>query len=653
MRLHTLTLACLACSAMSAATTIAMAKDANYIGSVEVIRAGAGDAAPTTATGTVFIDANRNSVLDDGEQGVAGIQVSNGREVVLTGEDGTYELPAYADMNLFITKPAGHTTPVDEDMVPQFNYVHKVAGSPDLRFGGIEPTGDLPAAVNFPLIADGSSDQFNCLIFGDTQPYSNREIGYVRETVGKMLVTRDLSETECLLFAGDVMGDDLSLFPRFKKIIAQGGVPQYYVGGNHDIDFDAETDADSFDTFRREWGPEYYSFDIGNVHFVTLDNVRYPCNGVDDHAFCDPSRSPTYNGVIHERQLEWLRNDLANVPEDKLIVVSAHIPFQTFTDNTAAKHQTDNFAELAEIIGDRPALGLSGHTHTTENILPGEDYQGWEANTGVVSAPFHQIVTGGVSGSWWAGDLNNAGVPHGTQRLGSPRGYYELEFDGSDYVDTYNTFDYAPEEQMHASFSTPRFRDWAEAIIAYAELYGTPSDVLPPVTINDLGDMNMVTLEDLADGTWVAVNVWNGSKDSTVSVSINGGAAIQAERTQQGEGESKKRGVEFADPLALAKQSTNGRIAVRSYSGGDQTAGYRTWQGTEWVGVAGPFQRWMLTDNSIHLWRADLPSALPVGAHTLEVKTTDRYGRTFEHQLAFEVVEELPMMEWNEENFAN
>ncbi|MEL6294029.1 MAG: calcineurin-like phosphoesterase family protein [Pseudomonadota bacterium] len=631
-------------TALSLLAGTAMAKDPSYIGSVEVIR-GSGDGADT-ARGTVFRDANRNSRLDAGEEGIGGVQVSNGREVVLTNDDGTYELPAYDDMNLMITKPAGHTTPVSADMVPQFAYIHKVEGSPDLRFGGIEPTGALPEAVNFPLIEDGSDATFNCLVFGDAQTYSNREIGYVRDTAGQMLATADLSDTECLIFAGDVMGDDLSLYPRFKSIIAVGQTPQYFVGGNHDIDFDAEEDKDSFDTFRREWGPEYYSFDIGNVHFVGLDNVRYPCNGVDPHPFCATDAKHTYNGVITGRQLEWLRNDLANVPEDKLIVMAAHIPFQTFTDNTAAKHQTDNLDELVAVLGDRKVLGLSGHTHTTENIEPGEHFEGWAENTNVGPAPFHQIVTGGLSGSWWAGDLNDQGVPHGTQRLGSPRGYYRLDFDGADYVDTYLTFNMDESEQFHASFNTPRFRGWAERLLTYRSLYGRSFDQVPPVVRRDLGDMRMLTADDLRGGTWVSVNVWNGSASSTVTVSINGGADILAERTQTGTGEAKNKGPEFADPLALAKQATQHSLASRSIDGGDETAGFTTWQGFEWKGIANPFQDWMLTDNSHHLWRADLPETLPVGTHVLTVKTTDRHGRTFQRNMAFEVVDALPDPDW-------
>ncbi len=639
-RLATLLLACTVCIAPAAA------KDTSYVGSVQTVP---GDGATDTASGKVFLDTNRNSQLDDGEPGIADVMVSNGREVVRTGADGSYELPAYDDMNLFITKPANYAVPVSEELVPQFAYVHKVAGSPPLRYGGIEATGPLPQTINFPLIEDNVGDVFQCLAFGDTQPYTNQEISYVRDTLGRMLANRDNSKTECLIFEGDVMGDDLSLYPRFKKIVATGGVPQYFVAGNHDLDFDAETDAHSFDTFRREWGPEYYSFDIGKVHFVVLDNVRYPCNGVDDHPFCDLSASPTYNGVIPQRQLEWLRNDLAQVPQDRLIVLNAHIPFVTYTDANAQKHQTDNLDELYDVIGDRPALGLSGHTHTTEQILPGENFDGWQQNTNTGPAKFHQIVTGAVSGSWWAGDLNDDGVPHSTQRLGSPRGYYVIDFDGPSYVDTYRTFSGPESEQMHASFSTPRFRDWAEDLIGYTKLYDIPSDVLPPVTINDLGDMNMLTKNDLQSGTWLMVNVWNGSKDSTVSASINGQAAMTGTRTQPGEGEAVLSGPEYADPLAMAKQSTNGRVAYRSAKGGEDTAGHTTWQGFKWQGVPGPFQNWMLSNKSSHLWRVNMPADLPVGVHTMEITTTDRYGRTFKEIIPFEVVDELPNMGWQQD----
>ena len=45
------------------------------------------------ATGKVFIDSNKNGVLDTAEQGIEGVRVSNGINVVATDEEGRYILP--------------------------------------------------------------------------------------------------------------------------------------------------------------------------------------------------------------------------------------------------------------------------------------------------------------------------------------------------------------------------------------------------------------------------------------------------------------------------------------------------------------------------------------------------------------------------------
>lgn len=58
----------------------AVARQPDYQGPVHSVPGAAGG----TARGAVFIDANRNSVLDAGDAGLAGVQVSNGREVVTT-----------------------------------------------------------------------------------------------------------------------------------------------------------------------------------------------------------------------------------------------------------------------------------------------------------------------------------------------------------------------------------------------------------------------------------------------------------------------------------------------------------------------------------------------------------------------------------------
>src|SRR5690606_11794854 len=104
-----------------------------------------------TATGVVFHDANGNRIFDEGEEPRPGVRVSNGRQIVTTDEEGRYELPVDNDTILFVIKPRGWRTPLSENMLPQFYYLHKPEGSPIRKFRGVEATGALPASVDFPL----------------------------------------------------------------------------------------------------------------------------------------------------------------------------------------------------------------------------------------------------------------------------------------------------------------------------------------------------------------------------------------------------------------------------------------------------------------------------------------------------------------------
>lgn len=83
-----------------------------------------------TATGYVFYDANNNRQRDAGEQGLACVRVSNGREVVCTDENGLYQLPVTGDTILFVIKPQGWRTPLSKNLTPEFYYIHKPNGSP-------------------------------------------------------------------------------------------------------------------------------------------------------------------------------------------------------------------------------------------------------------------------------------------------------------------------------------------------------------------------------------------------------------------------------------------------------------------------------------------------------------------------------------------
>ena len=652
MNKHLLSAGC-AVLALAAGLQPAAARS-DYVASIEVVP-GSEQASPDDVTGVVFEDANRDGMRQDGEPGIEGVMVSNGREVVLTDADGAYSLPVYTNMTVFITEPAAYDAPVNEALVPQFFYHHLPEGTPEtLRYGGLPPTGPLPAAINFPLVPAEVTDAFSCVVMGDTQPYSNTEVGYVRDSIVADLLAHDLTDTQCMILVGDVMGDDLDILPRFLDIMSTAGLPQYYVHGNHDFDFDATTDEHSADSWRHLYGPTYFSFDIGQVHFIVIDNVIYPCGPEDvspgDRERCGNPEEPVYNARLNERQMTWLENNLALVPEDRLIVLMHHIPMVSFVDSNTGRHQTDNANDIYALIGDRPALSLAGHTHTLEQLVAGEHYQGWTEQVGVGPLPFNHVVTGAPSGNWWSQDFNVDGIPMSFARLGTPRGYLVFDFDGNTYTDRFYAANMAADRQMWLSFNTPQFRDWYDTLYAWADEISWEEGLIPPLSINDLADTKLFTPEELAEGVHLAANVWNASRHAQVAVRINGGEPIALTRTQDGEGEDVRQGAEYADPFAVMRQMSVARYAFRSTEGAPRAQGFELWQQARFGPAAPqPMQAWMFADQSMHLWTWPLPEDLPMGTHVAEVTATDRHGRSFTDHIVFEVRADRPDPYWREE----
>lgn len=630
----------------------------DYVAGIDVVP-GAEAAAGESVAGVVFHDLSRDGVRQDDEPGVAGVIVSNGRDVTQTGADGSYSLPVFDNMTVMVSEPAAWDVPVNASGVPQFFYHHKPEGTPEpLRYGGLEPTGPLPQAINFPMIRTGTQDQFSCVMMGDTQPYSNTEVSYVRDGVLDSLLERDLGGAECVVMLGDVMGDDLRLLPRFMDLFSVLDLPQYYIHGNHDYDFDATSDAHSADSWRQIYGPNYFSYEIGNAVFIALDNVVYPCGPEDDgpggrSACADPERT-VYNGRVTDDQMAWLEATLDLIPEDKLIVMMHHIPFVSFIDSNTGRHQTDNLAEIHALLAGRPAVSFSGHTHTFEYLSAGEWYQGWEEQVGVTRLPFDHIVGGAPSGNWFQGDLGFDGTPMAFARGGTPPGYMIVDFDGSDFQVSFHAANQPAERQLALSFNTPQFRDWFDAKTQWQAAQQEAVDgqrgfeAVPPVTLNDLADVKLFTAEDLEQTVWLTANFWAGERNSQVFAQIGDGPRLEMERTQPGNGEDIRAGAEWADPFATQRQMMIGRYAWQSSGADPRRQGFELWQGRGFGPVPPQgMSAGHIADSSTHLWRLAMPGDLPEGAHVITVTAVDQHGRTFQDKITFEVRAERPIPYWD------
>ena len=420
----------------------------------------------SVATGVVYHDANSNQQFDADEKPLPDVRVSNGRDVVRTNAQGQYELTVDNDDILFLVKPQGYRSPLSEDNLPRFYYIHKPEGSPELKFKGVAPTGELPKSVDFPLYEQQEPEQFRAVLFGDPQPRDQKEVDYIAHDVVEELIGTEASFGVTL---GDIVFNDLDVFVPLNKTVALIGIPWYNVIGNHDINVDAQSDQQSDETFESHYGPAYYSFDYGQVHFIVLDDIEW------HHP--TPGGKGQYRGGLGDEQMTFVRNDLAIIPNEQLVVLMMHIPLVDVRDRT----------ELYRLIEKRPfCISISGHTHHHEHrFIKKED--GW-----LGPEPHHHIINVTVCGSWWSGAPDERGIPHTAMADGAPNGYSIISFDGTNYKLDYKAAGRSADYQMQIH---------APEVVAVDKL----SETTIYVNVFNGSERSKVEMRIGQDGAWTAM----------------------------------------------------------------------------------------------------------------------------------------------------
>jgi hypothetical protein len=531
--------------------------------------------AADTIEGFVFEDRNGDGDRQRSEPGIAGVAVSNGVDVETTDADGRYRIEIQPGDTLFITKPRDWAVPLSPHNLPRFYFHHVPEGAPSgwrPRYQGLAPTGPLPDRVDFPLTRSPEPDQFTSIWFADTQPQTRDEVEFIRDDVVAELIGTDAIFGITL---GDIAYDDLSLLPRLYRNVAAIGAPWYHVPGNHDMNFLSANDEESLETFRRHFGPPYYSFEVGPVHFIALDTVHYEGTsaGSDDP---DPLGTGSYVGAIGERQLRWLANDLRRVPADQPVVLAMHIPLASQLDPDSPSINVRDREALFELLaGRRHVLALAGHMHIAEHDYFGAD-DGFEG-----PQPLHLHTLSAVSGSWWSGPIDERGIPVSLQRDGSPRGYYLMEVDGTDIRLRFRATGRPADHQMRITLDTgfPRQREEIRRDYRHGELLG-----------------NRIEASQLYS-TQVLVNLFDGGPRSTVHFRVDDGPELEMTHDLRTD--------PFVEELFQREAET--------------------------------IKSWVEPTPSTHLWSAPLPEGLGLGVHTITVRAVDEYGaRHLEHKV-FEV----------------
>lgn len=317
-----------------------------------------------------------------GRRGLAGVPVSDGVTVVPTAGDGTFELLADgAQPFVHVSVPAGYRIPTN-------------ATGTAACYRPLTPrpgSHTLDASFALEPLPDGDGHHA-FLLLADTQTQDAFEMGRLHaETVPDVRATvAGLGGLPVFGVAcGDIMYDDLALYPEYERAVRGMGIPFFQVLGNHDLVQTSATDEGAAATFGRHFGPTYYSFDRGEVHYVVLDDVFWYGRG--------------YLGHLEQRQLTWLAADLARVEPGRTVVALLHIPALS-TRNTRNGGAPDtgesvtNREALYRLLEPYAAYAISGHTHEHERHGDG----------GV-----RHHVTGTVCGAWWSGDICWDGTPNG------------------------------------------------------------------------------------------------------------------------------------------------------------------------------------------------------------------------------------------------
>jgi len=354
---------------------------------------------------------------------VPGISVSDGVTIVQTDDKGRYSIQSDKyDGTVFIITPRGYRCetidglrprfwqplylPVDQSeihdfkLVPQDQRRYRVMFTTDCHLTGVERRQDLARFKDlvFPTLckeaaeATGAVYTFN---LGDT----THEIYWYEY---------NFDEQDALKYLQDL--NYPTLF--------------YSITGNHDHDgaiVGEDVDRRAYWMERDCWGPGAYSLNLGEDHWIFLDDIVYI--NVEGKGKKAPGikGDRSYNEKLTDRQLAWLEKDLALVDKNTKVYICCHCPFLSGKKNNGLyipEAQMDKIASLCEKF-TKPVGVYSGHIHMfdfCENAkypkfrqysLPATSGVMWETP---VDWPLYS--SDGCDAGVWVGDFGHGIIPN-------------------------------------------------------------------------------------------------------------------------------------------------------------------------------------------------------------------------------------------------
>lgn len=348
-------------------------------------------------------------VIDYDGKPVPNVVVSDGVLTTRTDANGCYYIASMRKNGyVFISVPKGYRVAVNRT-IPQFFYRFESTESSEYE------------QHNF-ILEPEKNDSHRLAVFTDahlankTSDISQFET-YFKEDI-RQQVKKAKSESVALygIALGDLAWDEWwyknsYTLENYYKTMSDMDFPIYNIPGNHDNDPYVADDFLSENAFRKWIGPTYYSFNIGNIHYIMMDDTIFNNEGGADGVV---GNVQDYETGFTTNELKWLKADLSYVPAGTTIFFGTHIQY---TNRPVAKNGVTTFSysmpaeyrsELITLFEPFDVHIITGHTHVNYTNQISE--QLIEHNNAAVCATW-----------WWTGYYTNSRCH--MCRDGSPGGY--------------------------------------------------------------------------------------------------------------------------------------------------------------------------------------------------------------------------------------
>lgn len=420
--------------------------------------------------------------------GVENVVVSDGAEVTVTNEKGIYQLKSAKKWGyVFISVPSGYEVP-SVGVLPQF---HRA----------LKNSADVVERADFKLEKVDGQDSYKIFMLGDMH-LANRtgDLGQFAQFTSDLTdyMTRHKGEKMYALTLGDMTWDlywysNSYYFPQYLNTVNSQikNLQIFHTMGNHDNDFQTRSDYDAAVKYVDQICPTYYSFNIGKVHYVVMDDI--------DCSSYDGSTSRNYVASLSAEQLDWLAKDLSYVAKTTPVVVAMHAQvFYPTTSGFKIDHDPVNTQRLFDILDGYTVRFVTGHTHKLFNVTPDAPI--------VDGHNFREYNSGSVCASWWWSGNLTPGIHIGTD--GTPGGYGIWDVTGTDFQCLYKSTGW-PEEYQFRSY------DLNNVHFSMADVPLMPSDISASVKN---AYMQYVNAYPQNNDNEVLINIWNWNSDWTLSV---------------------------------------------------------------------------------------------------------------------------------------